>query len=133
MVLIFSASGDERSFQRSSRLIAPVVRWLLPRLSEEAVGAVVFGVRKCAHMAEYAVLAMLSWRALKSERLGPGWSWVRAGQALLIVALYAVTDELHQSFVPTRQGSVWDVLIDSFGGALGLLFLWVFGRWLKRW
>jgi len=52
---------------------------------------------------------------------------------LLIVTMYAITDELHQSFVPSREGSVWDVLLDTTGGAFGLLFLWILGRWRKLW
>ncbi|MFN7141901.1 MAG: VanZ family protein, partial [Limisphaerales bacterium] len=46
---------------------------------------------------------------------------------------YAVTDELHQAFEPTRQGSVIDVLIDTVGAALGILVIWAIGRWRKRW
>jgi len=128
MLLIFSASNDRMSFQHSSRFIGPLVRWLLPHASEDTVQAMVFGVRKCAHLTEYAILAWLCWRVLKPADRS-AWSWRRAGNSLLIVALYAATDEIHQSFVPSRQGSVWDVLLDTAGGAAGLLLLRVFCRW----
>ena len=135
MWVIFSASGDQMSFGRSSRIIGPIVRWLLPDLSDEAVHAIVVGVRKCAHVAEYAVLALLLWRVLRKPATPetPAWQWWQAGLVLALVALYAATDEFHQALVPSRQGSAWDVLLDTAGGALGLFGLWVIGRWRKRW
>jgi VanZ family protein len=123
------------SFQRSSRIIGPVVRWLFPQMSDQAVHAVVVTVRKCAHLTEYAVLALLLWRALhkSSRRAAPSWRWSQAGWALALAALYAASDEIHQAFVPSRQGSVWDVLLDTSGAALALLCLWAVGRLRKRW
>ncbi|MBW8010001.1 MAG: VanZ family protein [Chloroflexi bacterium] len=41
--------------------------------------------------------------------------------AWLLVILFAISDEFHQSFVEGRYGSFVDVLIDSFGGGLALL------------
>jgi VanZ family protein len=52
---------------------------------------------------------------------------------LALAALWAAMDELHQAYVPSRQGSVWDVLLDTTGAALGLFGVWVIGRWRKRW
>ena len=46
---------------------------------------------------------------------------------------YAVTDELHQSFVSSRQGNPWDVGFDTVGAICALLALYFFGRWKKRW
>ena len=135
MWLIFSASGDSHSAVRSSRIIAPLVRWLLSDLSEEAVQAVVLFVRKCGHVAEYAVLALLLWRVVRRP-VKPGsapWRWSEAGLALAVAALYAASDELHQAFVPSRQGSVRDVLLDTSGAALALLCLWAVGRLRNRW
>jgi VanZ family protein len=135
MWVIFSASSDRMSFQHSSRIIGPFVRWLFPHLSDEAIHALVIIVRKCAHLAEYAVLALLLWRALRKppEPDAPPWSWSEAGLALALVALYAASDEIHQAFVPSRQGCVGDVLLDTCGAALALLCLWAAGRLRKRW
>jgi VanZ family protein len=133
--LIFLASSDVQSAARSSRIIGPLVHWLFPKLSDQAVGNVVLIVRKCAHLTEFAILASLFWRAFRKPVKADTrpWSWREAGAALLGVALYATTDEVHQAFVPGRFGKFHDVLIDSAGGALGLLALWAFGRWRKRW
>jgi VanZ family protein len=135
MLVIFSASSDRMSFEHSSRIIGPFVHWLLPHLSYEAVRAFVMFARKCAHLTEYAVLALLIWRTLRKppEPNASSWRWSHAGLALALAALYAASDEIHQAFVPSRQGSVWDVLLDTSGAALALLCLWAVGRLRKRW
>ena len=129
-----------------------MVRWLIPNISEVALGQVVFAVRKTAHVTEYAILAVLLWRGFRrrwreSERrskptllaghsnvaLVRPWRWSMALLVLGIAALYAASDEIHQSFVPTREGRFGDVMLDSAGAALGLLALWVTGRVRKQW
>ena len=91
-------------------------------------------VRKCAHLAEYAVLALLLWRAVHqpAEPSHTPWRWSKAGLVVALVALYAASDEIHQAFVPSRDASVRDVLLDTIGGALGLLCLWAVGCLRKR-
>jgi VanZ family protein len=135
MAVIFSASSDRHSFSHSSRLLGPVVKWLFPQISEHALYQVVFGVRKCAHLTEYANLGLLLWRALRSrDRTGQArWDWRRARLALVLAWLYAASDEFHQAFVPTREATVLDVLIDTSGAALGLGVLWTAGRWRGSW
>jgi VanZ family protein len=69
-------------------------------------------LRKIAHAAEYAVLGALLVRATG-----------RTGIAFALGVLYAVSDEIHQSFVPGRLGSPLDVAIDAAGVAVGVA-LW---------
>jgi VanZ family protein len=118
--VIFSASADSSSFEHSSRLLGPLIHWLLPRISEQNLRQIVFIMRKVAHMTEYAILLLLLWRAFKnglthSSRPGRSawWAW-------LLCLAYACTDEFHQSFVPTRQASVWDVCIDAAGALIAM-------------
>jgi len=132
MALIFTASADPASFSRSSRIIGPLVRWLFPHWPEAWVDTAVLVVRKLAHVTEYAVLSVLLWRAVWRPRrpeLRP-WQWRPAVLTLLVVFLYAIADEYHQTFVPDRQGSAWDVLLDTTGGILGVVLCWV---WLQAW
>jgi len=133
--LIFMASADTESAPRSSRIIAPLLLWLFPQASPKTVEGAVLVVRKCAHLTEYAVLALLFWRAFRKPVKNDQrpWSWRLAGFALLGVMAYAATDEVHQLFVPGRFGTLHDVLIDTTGGALGLLAFWTLGHWRKRW
>jgi VanZ family protein len=80
-------------------------------------------VKKGGHIIGYAVLAFLYWRAFdfKEEKVWVAW---------FLAVLYAITDEFHQSFVPGRFSSVWDVLIfDNFGA---LISLWLANRYRKQ-
>ena len=129
MALIFTGSTDSFSSGHTSRLIAPLLRWLFPGLALPTIDLVVFLVRKAAHLSEYAVLAVLWWRALQrpARAASRGWSWRAAGLAVLVSALWAATDEIHQFFTTTRSASAWDVLLDTTGAGLGLLLLWALG------
>ena len=70
-------------------------------------------MRKVFHFSEYALLAGLWWRALRT-RLEARAALVAA---FSIAAGYAVTDEIHQTFVDGRVGTPVDVLIDVAGAA----------------
>jgi VanZ family protein len=67
-------------------------------------------------MAGYALLAWTYWRGFDYRKDKRWLSWFFA-------VLYAVTDELHQSLVPGRRASVWDVVVFDNLGAL--ISLWV--------
>ncbi|HUW24012.1 MAG TPA: VanZ family protein [Patescibacteria group bacterium] len=75
-------------------------------------------LRKLAHMTEYAILFILSFRALRSTNsLSTRRNLI---YALVISVLYAASDEYHQTFVPGRAGRIWDVAIDTAGVLGGL-------------
>lgn len=74
-------------------------------------------VKKGGHMLGYALLACSYAYALK---LSPKQFW----RAWVLAVLYAATDEFHQSFVPGRQASLWDVFFFDAGGAFVALWLW---------
>ena len=133
MALIFSASADSHSSEHTSRFIEPILRWLFPKMSPDHIEDIHHLIRKCAHLTEYAILTLLLWRALHlSKNNLPPWSWPKVGGTLLIVFIYAASDEFHQSFVPTRTARVSDVFIDSAGGVIGLLALWFFNHCRNR-
>ena len=133
MTLIFSASADAQSFRHSSIYFEPLLRWLFPHMPQSQVEAIHYAFRKCCHLAEYAILAWLLRRAIrKPVKNDPRpWLWAEAGLALAIVFLYSASDELHQVFVPSRTGQVSDVLVDTIGGAIGLLLLWLRKKFQK--
>ena len=134
MALIFTGSSDAKSYQHSSLFVEPLLHWVFPHMTQEHIEQIHHLIRKCAHLAEYAVLALLLWRALrKPVKADPRpWTWPDARLALLMVMCYAATDEIHQSFVPTRTPLVTDVLVDTSGGAVALLAAWISSRWRKR-
>lgn len=135
MSLIFVGSADAKSYEHSSRLIEPLLRWLFPHMSEDHVHVIHHIFRKCAHLTEYAVLALFLWRAMrKPVRNDPRpWSWREAAIAVAIVFAYASTDEFHQRFVPTRTPLVSDVFIDTGGAVIGMFALWAAGSLLNWW
>lgn len=132
MAVVFGASSDSHSSQHSSSIVKPLLRWLFPHMSEAEIESIHHFLRKCCHLAEYAILGLLVFRAFICSKSGlPVWSWPHAGGALLIVFLYACSNEFHQRFVPTRTSSFIDVLIDTAGGAIGLLMAWIYHCWKK--
>lgn len=135
MTLIFGFSTDAGSTRRTSRFIGPFLRWLVPDISEEAIQGVQLVVRKTAHMVEYAILAFLAWRAKRSSMTRDRRLWRRSDAtfAIAIAILFAITDEWHQSFVPSRQGQLTDVLFDSAGAVFAMLALWGWGRHRRHW
>ena len=82
-------------------------------------------VKKGGHMLGYGLLALAYWYGLSGE---PGGHKTRPYVlAYILVILYAISDEFHQSFVPGRHPSWVDVLVfDGVGAiiALGLAFWW---------
>lgn len=101
------------------RLWAPVVLWAAVIFAFSAVPDLGTGLgtwdlvlRKLAHAAEFAVLGALLQRALGDARA-----------AVVLGIAYAVSDELHQHFVPGRVGSPFDVAIDAVGVCAGVA-LW---------
>lgn len=116
------ASTSGFSADNTSRFIRPVLRWLFPKRSEAELDWLHFLVRKAGHFLEYALLALLARRAfIDSSRQFVRRRWFEL--ALLLVALYALFDEWHQNFEPTRTGSIYDSLIDFAGGLTVLLIL----------
>lgn len=126
MLVIFAASTDLGSAEHTSRFLIPLLHWINPGISAVAIAKIQFLIRKAAHLTEYAVLAMLLLRAVRS---GTRDAFARqAALVLVIAALYAVTDEFHQTRAPSRTASARDVLIDCFGAASGLSIYWALRR-----
>jgi len=87
-------------------------------------------LRKIAHISEYGILAFLIWRAIfHSIRINLSKTYAWSGAFSFI---YAISDEIHQIFVPTRHGSILDILIDGIGIGLMLCFLIVRKRNVDR-
>jgi VanZ family protein len=102
-------------------LVRPL-HWLFPHASDATLRTLHFLLRKAGHFTEYAILALLAARAFRtstSELFRTRWFWI----SLLLVIAYSLSDEFHQSFVPSRTASIYDSMIDSLGGLTALTFL----------
>lgn len=72
-------------------------------------------VKKGGHVLGYSSLTISYWYAIRSAKRRHFIAW-------LLALMYAISDEYHQSFVPGRQASAWDVLIfDNLGAIIGIL------------
>lgn len=133
MVAIFFASTSEFSGPKTASILEPLLRWCFPQITRAHIELCHFLVRKAGHLSEYAILGLLLARAFSASGhrfLRRRWFVV----SLVLLSLYALSDEFHQSFVPSRTASVYDSLIDIAGGltALVLIALWKKRRRRRR-
>ena len=127
IIFQFSAQDGEQSGSLSQEISARCVDilnslsggdWSEARMSGLAE-AFEHPIRKLAHFSEYACMGILVYTL---------WSqWMKRGRKLnlltvVLVFLSAAADEFHQYFVPGRYASFADVLLDTSGGAFGMLF-----------
>ena len=127
--VIFAGSTNVMSADHTSRYIGPLLLWLKPGLSPNTTWIIVVIARKCAHVSEYAILALLLWRAFRSISALCTKTSMVFGAVLLGCALFAASDEFHQTFVKSRTPSVRDVLLDVAGALLGL---WIGASFARR-
>lgn len=127
VIFSFSAQDGEQSGSLSmmiSEKCAEILNSLSGKHWSEAVLAgwaeyFEHPLRKLAHFSEYACMGVLVYIL---------WSqWMRRGKGLYLLTVLwvfvsAAGDEFHQLFVPERYGSFADVLLDTCGGAFGMLF-----------
>jgi VanZ family protein len=132
VAFILYASTGAMAASNTSRIIGPLVRWLFPDITDNALLAVHMTVRKGAHFGVYALLALLAARAfLTSSRESLRRRW--AACAFALVACVALADEYNQSFQSSRTGTIWDSLLDCAGGAAALASLaWLRARRTRR-
>jgi VanZ family protein len=131
--VVFALSGEGFAAPETEGFFGPLLRWLIPDLGDEALAAIHFVIRKTAHAGEYAVLALLSYRALAMSGVStPGR---QLGLALAVVVAVAVSDETRQAFSLSRDGAVPDVALDVVGALAALALAFVLRRWppVMRW
>jgi VanZ family protein len=119
---IFVFSSGLFSGSNTSSVLRPLVLWVYPNASDTGLAIIHGLVRKTSHFVEYAILALLAARAFRTSSrdfLRNHWFAV----SLTFVALYALSDEFHQSFVSSRTASIYDCLIDTAGGLVALIIV----------
>ena len=130
MAFIFynSSLDDTQSRQDSSQIVDTILKIAVPEYEEMTAPEqfalrekLMLFVRKNAHIFEYCVLACLLYFAIGSGK-----------NALELSFLYAISDEIHQIYVPGRSGELRDVLIDTAGAAAGIAIIWLCKRLRSR-
>lgn len=133
VIFAFSAQTKEESSAVSEslsyRMVSSTGHFFHWNLDEEQLreiaNTIEYFVRKAAHMTEFAIMSILLfvWLGLWEMTL-----FRRGMTAFLATAVYAASDEFHQLFVPGRAGRVSDVLLDSSGALLGVIFFILLGK-----
>lgn len=103
----------------TEKVIETVERVAPNRAESIQISDIHFYVRKNAHLFAYALLGFLLINALRRSGVFGRKSIMIA---LFLCAFFAISDEIHQVFVPGRSGEVRDVFIDILGASLGILF-----------
>jgi VanZ family protein len=122
--LIFYFSTDQFSSLNTGEIFRVLLSWLFLDMPIEDIEPLHGSIRKLGHWGEYFILSVLFLWALQKETERK-WKLRQAVHTLIFVLLYAVGDEFHQSFIPSRTASVGDVMINAVGGICGIS--WTYG------
>jgi VanZ family protein len=123
---IFIMSTDMFSAQHTSRVIEPILRWLIPSLTHAQFMHIHHYIRKGAHVTEYFMFSLFLYRGVRGG--GRGWRWTWGLAAFSIAAGYGALDEIHQLFITSRHASPYDAMIDATGALFAVLVTWLWFR-----
>ena len=118
--LIFYLSTQTFAPDFSRSVLAEVLSVLHCKVSPATFASLHTYFRKLAHLTEYAIFALLLY-AYPDEEEHPHWRPGRALACIVVVALYSLTDEYHQLYVPQRHSSILDCGLDTLGASLAML------------
>jgi VanZ family protein len=110
VIILFLLSSSVFSAANTSRIIVPLLRFILPGASAATISMLHGLIRKAAHFINYVILF---WLLIRGPMAG------RPYAALALCVCYAFLDEGHQVFVPGRTPSLYDVALDSSGALFG--------------
>jgi VanZ family protein len=132
LIVIAIESTSYLSAHTTSRILYPVLHFLFG-LSHTRFEHWHFYIRKGGHVFGYGLLSFLlfrAWRETLPAINNAKWMMRWATIAVIGTAVVASLDEWHQSYIPSRTGTPWDVLLDTSAGIVAqvLVLLWI--RWV---
>jgi VanZ family protein len=122
LMIQYTFSTSAFSSDETSKFVVPLLKVLLRNPSGEQLLFWHHVVRKAAHVTEYCILGLLVFRAFKVDIAKPSKIGILT---VMFVAVAATLDEFHQSFVPSRGSSIFDVGWDCIGGLIAIMLLWI--------
>jgi VanZ family protein len=127
---IYELSTRNYSSGLTAWLLRQALDFLHISISAAAFQSLHHLIRKLAHLSEYAMFALLLYGALGGGK-SYAWQARRAAWCIGIAGIYSLTDEFHQLFVPERGASLLDSALDTTGGALAMLALYLVSRMIQ--
>jgi len=124
MIIIFSFSHQTGS--DSSHLSLTIVQWIQNHLN---IPLTEFMIRKGAHMSEYALLSLSFYYGFSHLEIHQKITYI---SSLAATFIYACTDEFHQLFIGGRAGQLTDVMIDTCGGIIMIIFIFLINRHFQK-
>ena len=132
VVFIFSNQPADVSSKASGGITERVVHAITKdnkRITQTQRGQIETIIRKCAHFALYLIGGTLTTNFISTTKV--------QGKRIIIYAIaftfvYAITDEVHQLFVPGRSGEIRDVIIDTAGAITGTMLFWMLRKIVRR-
>lgn len=125
IVFWFSNQKGETSGNTSGKFIKTILKIFVKDISKEQVQKLQLPIRKLAHFTIYAIGGVLAIMLMNQYNIQLIQTII---YSQVIISAYAILDEFHQSFVPGRTASIWDVLIDSAGALTAILIIVLFIR-----
>ena len=120
MICLFSCDNAQESSERSENLLSIIIAYIGQFVSHNLL-------RKIAHFCEFAALGFFTAGGFRFTLKNAKFYY-----PLIACALYAVSDEIHQFFVPGRACRIFDVFIDSCGALFGIAVFLLFNLIVQK-
>ena len=120
VVFLFSNESSEKSSKASGGITEKVVEVIIKdpeHLSQSKRDTIETIIRKLAHFTLYTIGGILIANFMNTTNIKPNSMLIV--YSILFATMYAITDEIHQLFVPGRSGEIRDILIDTLGASFG--------------
>ena len=126
MIFNFSNQDSEKSGSTSQKVTEAITKDIksIQKLNKNEKAKVIDKIedviRKIAHFSLYALIGFLLMALFSTYNINEKNKII---STIIIGAIYAISDEFHQSFIPGRSGQVSDVFLDTLGVTVGGLFI----------
>ncbi len=134
LIVIAIESTTYLSSHNTSRFLYPLLHFLFG-VNHARFEHLHFYLRKGGHVFGYGMLSILlfrAWRETLPAMDGAKWALRWAALAVFGTAVVASLDEWHQSYIPSRTGTPWDVLLDTCAGIAAQILLLAYYAWARR-
>ena len=137
VIFVMSAQPADKSSQVSGGFVSKIIGVIFrdfenfsDEIQAKLTNTITFIVRKAAHFLEFGVLGTLT--AITTFTFKNANLYLKTFVSAVFCLLYAISDEVHQYFVPGRSGQVSDVALDTFGALCGAVFAVIIIVLLKK-